>query len=638
MSWIPQDLSSLCAVHTSITNCSPSTFLFLKLIATLFGGSRDAEDEYLSGFGNFHNFHGAIEQEEFDFIVVGAGSAGCVLANRLTEIEKWNVLLLEAGGEEPEAADIPAFPPIMQGSSIDWQYLTQPSSTSCRSRTNGRCSWARGKAMGGSSTINYMIYMRGSPLDYDEWAAMGNTGWKYTDVLPYFIKSEDNRNLDRVEAYYHGVGGYLTVENFPYQDVNIRTIIDGFRELGLDEFDQNTERLIGTMLLQTTSRDGERLSSNGAFIRPIRNKRDNLTIRTRTYVTRIIIDPDTKVTLGVEYQDKHGNVKQAFARKEVLVSAGSINSPKLLMLSGIGPYEELSQHEIPVLKELSVGYNLHDHTTLDGLVFALSNKTSTDVDDEQRDSDVRYYQQTHRGPLSSTGPLQVNAFVQTLYANGDRPDVQYSFDSTNVGNYLEDVVLTAETNNQPLCYYNAITVRPILLNPISRGVIRLNNSDPVFGDPLIYANTFSERLDLLTITEGIKQALNLLRTSKLQDAGYQLVDIPLPSCSHHDFGSDDYWMCIATEYTTTLYHPVGTCKMGPKNDKDAVVDAKLRVYGIKNLRVIDASIMPNIIRGNTNAPTIMIAEKASDLIKNAWLKAEAHVYTAPYDVTEKNYK
>ncbi|GJQ80255.1 hypothetical protein Trydic_g23826 [Trypoxylus dichotomus] len=544
------------------------------------------------------------------------------------------VLLLEAGDEEPEVADVPAFAPLLQRSSVDWGYQTQPSPQSCRARRNGRCSWARGRVMGGSSTINYMIYMRGSPLDYDEWAGQGNPGWKYSDVLPYFIKSEDNRNLEYVSPPFHGTGGYQTVEQFPYQDANVNVILQGFRELGLEEFDMNSDRQIGTMLVQHTSRDGERLSTNAAFIRPIRNRRSNLEIRTKATVMKILIDPKTKVAYGVEYL-RNGRVQNAYAKKEVILSAGSINSPKILMLSGVGPSEQLQSLSITVLQDLSVGYNLHDHTTIDGVIFTLTNQTATTADDAQQRADIEFYRNTHQGRLSSNGPLQVNTMVQTKYAGAIRPDIQYSLDPISVSNFYADPILSQETRVTPLAYYDGLMVRPILLNPRSRGVVMLNMTDPIFGDPLIYANTFKERADLLTMVEGIKQSLNLLRTTSFQTAGVQLASTPLPGCAHLPFGSDDYWACISVEYTATIFHPVGTCKMGPRNDDNAVVDALLRVYGITNLRVIDSSIMPIAPRGNTNAPTIMIAEKGSDMIKERWLKTgDTFTILNQYDVTE----
>ncbi|XP_057651796.1 glucose dehydrogenase [FAD, quinone]-like [Diorhabda carinulata] len=626
LSWTPPDIFQPCSVHNNLTTCQSSTFLFLQLVANLFGYSPDEKNTYGFDF-SFTNFYNPFESEkaqveEFDFIVVGAGSAGCVVANRLSEIKEWRVLLLEAGGEEPVVADVPAFAPMLQGSSIDWQYETQPSPKSCLARDEGRCTWARGKVMGGSSTINYMIYMRGHPDDYDEWSLMGNHGWSYSHVLPYFKKSEDNRNHDseKIDPRYHGVGGYQTVEFFPYQDENTLGLVHSYYELGLPKIDQNTEDLLGTMLLQATAKDGERQSTNAAFIRPIRYKRTNLVVRSNAHVTRVLIDPKTKTAYGVEYHRK-GKLVQALAKKEVILSAGSINSPVILMLSGVGPAHHLEERGIKVIKDSAVGFNLQDHTTIDGVVFRLTNHTSTLVNEEQMKADTFYWKKTRLGPLASTGPLQANAFIQTKYEQSSkRPDIQISIDAVNTDNFFTDPILSYNTAILPLSYYSGMMARPILLNPKSRGRVLLNDTDPIHGTPLIFANTFFEKIDLLRIIDGVKRSLDLEHTSFFKHAGIELVRTPLPACKHVHFGTDEYWACIAMAYTTTIYHPVGTCKMGPHTDESAVVDPELRVHGIKSLRVIDASIMPKIVRGNTNAPTIMIGEKGSDLIKHSWLK------------------
>ncbi|VEN37541.1 unnamed protein product, partial [Callosobruchus maculatus] len=472
---------------------------------------------------------------------------------------------------------------------------------------------------GGSSVVNYLIYIRGHPADYDEWASLGNPGWEYKNILPYFIKSEDNNNPEKVNPYYHGSGGWQTIEYFPYQDQVTLGLVQAYQELGLKYVDQNSDTVIGTQLLQHTTRDGARLSANLAFIRPIRNKRPNLKIASNAQVTRVLINPNTKTAYGVEYVSQKGKLTRVLAKKEVILSAGAINSPIILMNSGVGPSDQLFPHGIPVLKELAVGYNLQDHTTIDGVVFSISNRSNTAVSNEQRNNDVYYWRDTRRGPLSSTGALQANAMVQTKYEeSADRPDIQYSLDATDVQNFFTDPILTYNTGVLPLSYYSGLTVRPILLPPASRGRILLNDTDPIFGEPVIHANTFFEEIDLLRLVEGVKQSLNLERTPTFKKLGMELVRMPLPACTHQQFGTDQYWACVAMSYTTTIFHPVGTCKMGPPNDPGAVVDHELKVYGIKNLRVVDASIMPKIVRGNTNAPVLMIAEKACDDIKKHW--------------------
>ncbi|XP_051160358.1 glucose dehydrogenase [FAD, quinone]-like [Leptopilina boulardi] len=557
--------------------------------------------------------------KEYDFIIVGAGSAGCVLANRLSEIHHWRILLLEAGIEEPKVADVPSFAGLLQGSNIDWMYRTQPEKKSCRSRISRGCNWARGKVMGGSSTLNYMIYIRGNSEDYDTWASLGNPGWSYKDVLYYFKKSEDNEDEEIVEKnpHYHGTGGYQTVEWFPYTDPNNLILIKGWEEIGYNNIDANAESQLGVLKLQSTSIHGLRQSTNGAFIRPIRQKRSNLIIETQAHVTRVIIDPKTKEATGVEYLDTvTGFTKVAMATKEVILSAGSINSPKILKLSGVGPANELKKHGIKIIYDSPVGYNLQDHVTMDGLVIDINNKSMTNI--EQMKNDVYQFLETHNGPLASTAAAQVGVFVQSKYEISFKaPDIQYTFDGNNIHDFLSND-MAAELKAVPLAYYDSINVKPILLYPRSRGFIQLNNTDPIWGAPLIYPRHYTEMPDLNIMIEGIRIAQRLFKTNVFMEHGWRMIDVPLQPCKHYTFDSDEYWACILMEYTATIFHPTSTCKMGPREDPEAVVDPRLRVYGVSKLRVVDASIMPIIVRGNTNAPTIMIAEKASDMIKEDW--------------------
>ncbi|XP_045454934.1 glucose dehydrogenase [FAD, quinone]-like [Melitaea cinxia] len=561
------------------------------------------------------------QAEEYDFIIVGAGSAGCVLANRLSEVKKWKVLLIEAGPEEPDVTMVPAFPPVLGRSSIDWNYRTQPEKLTCRSIRGQSCAWIRGKTMGGSSAVNYLVYMRGNKRDYDNWAELGNYGWSYREVLPYFKKSENNRDIESHDKYYHSVGGPLNVERFSYVDDATMMLVEAFKEKGVPIKDLTKEDNIGTDIGLSTSKDGRRVSANVAFIKPIRNVRPNLHIIVDTFVTKVIIDPITKIAQGVTYI-KDGLEHYVYAKKEVILSSGSINSPKILMLSGIGPKYHLESLNIPILADLNVGHNLQDHATTEALIISLSNKTSTLVNEEQLSSEVYGYKQQYpkkNGPLATTSTLNGIAFVRTKYEFDNVPDIQFHFDGRNVEEFYSDPATYLATNVLPLSFYNGLAARPLLLVPKSRGLILLNHTDPVFGPPLIYPRFFTVPGDLDVLIEGLRYAVSLEETEAFKRSGASYVKIPVEGCTEYIWGTFDYFACLLIEYTATIYHPVGTCKMGPKWDKDAVVDPMLRVYGIKKLRVIDSSIMPVIVRGNTNAPTIMIAEKASDIIKQHWL-------------------
>ncbi|XP_063371753.1 glucose dehydrogenase [FAD, quinone]-like isoform X1 [Cydia amplana] len=559
--------------------------------------------------------------EEYDFIIVGAGSAGCVLANRLSEVKKWKILLLEAGPEEPEVTSVPALAPVLAASSIDWGYRTQPEELTCLAQRGRTCSWTSGRVMGGSSAINYLVYMRGNRKDYDGWAALGNIGWSYKEVLPFFKKSESNQDIEAKDKTYHGVDGPLNVERFTFVDPNVAMLVKAFHETGLPLVDFNGQRQIGTMITQTTSRDGKRVSANKAFIRPIRNYRRNLTVKTNAQVTRVLIEPERKIAYGVNYIE---NItwRTAYATKEVILSAGALNSPKILMLSGIGPHEELKFLKIPIIKDLKVGYNLQDHVTTNAMLMELTSATSTMVSGTKLVEEINNYNSSYHnnGPLAATGPLHATAFIQTKYATGDKtvPDIQFHFDGRNKEEFYSDPTTYLETNTLPSAFYDSINVRPILLSPKSRGYLTLNKTNPVFGQPLIYPRFFTEEEDLKTLVAALRFAVQLEETAPFRHTGTRFIRKPVLACSEFNWGTDDYFACLFTRYTGTIYHPSGTCKMGPIYDEYAVVDPRLRVYGVKHLRVADASIMPNIVRGNTNAPVIMIGEKAAEMIKDEW--------------------
>lgn len=567
-------------------------------------------------------------RRQYDFIVIGAGSAGAVMASRLSEIHNWTVLLLEAGGDETEISDVPALAGFMQLSDLDWKYQTTPRGDRayCQAMIGDRCNWPRGKVLGGSSVLNAMVYVRGNRRDYDFWEAQGNPGWNFDNVLPYFKKSEDNRNPYLAHNPYHGKGGYLTVQEAPWRTPLSIAFIKAGQELGYENRDINGEEQTGFMLTQATIRRGSRCSTSKAFLRPVR-LRSNLHIAMHAHATRILIDKVTKRAYGVEFK-KYNKKYVIFARKEVILSAGAINSPQLLMLSGVGPADHLQEMNIPVISDLPVGNNLQDHVGLGGLTFVVNDPVTVTKSRFQTPAVAMEYVLNERGPMSFPG-IEGLAFVNSKYADpsGLWPDIQFHFGPSSVnsdgGEQIRKILNLRDgvynTVYKPLEKSETWTILPLLLRPKSSGWIRLRSKSP-FIQPSIEPNYFAHPEDVAVLVEGIKIAHNVSATAAFQRFGSRPHKIPLPGCRHLPFMSDEYWECCIRQFTFTIYHPTGTAKMGPDWDPTAVVDSRLRVYGISGLRVVDASIMPTIISGNPNAPVIMIGEKAADMVKEDWLQ------------------
>ncbi len=563
---------------------------------------------------------------EYDFIVVGSGSAGAAVAGRLSEERSWNVLLLEAGGLETEISDVPALAAYLQLGSMDWQYKTEPQpGRACLGLTNQRCNWPRGKVLGGSSVLNYMLYVRGNKRDYDNWAAEGNPGWSFKDVLPYFIKSEDNRNPYLAATPYHKAGGPLTIQESPWRTPLATTFIEAGVEMGYENRDGNGEHQTGFMIPQGTIRRGTRCSSAKAFLRPVR-KRRNLHIAMHSMVTKILIDPYTKRAYGVRFKRK-GKLWEVHARKEVILSAGALNSAHLLMLSGIGPSWHLQEHGINVIQDLPVGENLMDHYGTGAMVFTTTEPVSLVQSRYENIPAVIKYIMFGSGPLTILGGVEGLAWINTKFANRteDFPDIEFHFVSgtpgSDGGRQIRKVMGISDTLWQvfrPLAYRDGWSIFPMILRPKSKGAVRLKNANP-YVLPAVHAGYFTHPDDIKVLVEAVKFALALSQTEAFQSMGTRFWDrIPIPGCEYTELWSDEYWECIIRHYTITIYHYCGTAKMGPPHDPGSVVNHELKVYGVRGLRVIDASIMPHVPSGNTNAPVIMVGEKGADLVKQYW--------------------
>jgi choline dehydrogenase len=528
-------------------------------------------------------------QDTYDYVIIGAGSAGCVLANRLSEDRRVTVALLEAGGKDTNPwIHIPAgYFRTMFNPDVTWQYGAGP-----EPHLNGRIvPWPRGRVLGGSSSINGLLYVRGQARDYDVWRQLGNEGWSYRDVLPYFRRSEDQeRGADEL----HGAGGPLGVSDVRMQNPLCEAYIKAASEAGVPKTrDFNGKSQEGVGYYQLTTRDGRRASTAMSYLQPVKN-RPNLHIITHAEVHGVELDG--KRATGVKCRINGGEVRTIKAGREVLLSAGAIGSPQILELSGIGQSSVLKNAGVTVRHELpGVGENLQDHYQV-RFIYEMNQRHSlNDVWNSpwlKLMTGLEYA--TRRRGILTIGAGVVGIFAKTR-PELEEPDIQFHF-----------MPLSAERPGQGLHTFSGVTSSICVLRPDARGHQHITSSDPK-AQPAIMANYLAEESDRQATLEGMK----LARRISGQPAFKQYLTrevVPGP-----DVKTDDELLAVAKEKGATVFHPCGTCKMG--SDPKAVVDQRLRVHGISGLRVIDASIMPNMISGNTNAPTIMIAEKASDMIR-----------------------
>jgi len=527
--------------------------------------------------------------ETFDFIIIGAGSAGCVLADKLSASGEHSVCLLEAGKADKNwLIHLPiGIIALLQSHTLNWQFNSHQEKT----LNNREIFTPRGKTLGGSSSINAMLYVRGQQQDYDHWQSLGNTGWSFNDDLPYFKALE---NQERGADEFHGVGGALNVADSVSKPAINEDFIQSAVAAGYPEnIDFNGPSQEGVGYYQVTQKEGLRHSAAKAFLTPNLH-RSNLTVITQTQVEKVIVN--NNIATGVIYKHQ-GKVKQLIAKHEVIVSAGTINSPQLLMLSGIGPKDELEKHNIEVVHSLEgVGKNLQDH--VDVLNVAQHKRTELLAYRPQAiwwGAKEAWKFITKREGLLTTVIAETGGFIKSD-PTVTEPDLQLHFVPAAMDDHGR--------NHKLLCTYG-ISLHVCLLRPKSRGTVTLN-SNKITQHPRIQLNMLDHQDDIDTMIKGVRIAKKILSTPPLSSTHVNFI-FPDENCN-----SEQEIHQFLKEKCNTIYHPVGTCKMG--QDELSVVDEQLKVHGIKQLRVVDASIMPTLISGNTNAPTMMIAAKAADMI------------------------
>nr|XP_031847436.1 glucose dehydrogenase [FAD, quinone]-like [Nomia melanderi] len=540
----------------------------------------------------YQYFNNIVDLQIYDYIIVGAGTAGATISARLAEYG-YKILLLEAGGVPPPFLDIPLLAPLIQNSPYDWQYTTVPQQNACKGLINNLSRWPMGKVLGGTSRLNYMLYVRGHPTDYDEW-------------LPDFTEP--------ITQY----GGPMKVNNLKWHTLLSNTILKGLEELHQSIGNINKDLKIGFMKPQLSMENGSRWSTDKLLYKDFQNR---ITVITHAHVEKVLIESNRAVGVQFEALNK---VFQAIAKEGVIISAGAIGTPKILMLSGIGPRKHLEDLEINVIKDLPVGQHLVDHI-LTGIDLVTLNETvGLNMADTLNPISAMKYFLFGEGPWTSTGVEVLGTFHSSFKTNiTDVPDLQIMAMPLGVskdnGIVLRKAMgISDKVYNEyfaPLAYKNTVTIAPVLLHPKSTGEVKLHSTNPS-DPPLINPKYLTNKDDIALLVDGLQFVKKLVRTNAMKTLGASIYEKHFPGCEKEKFDSVKYWECYIQHLTLTSYHPAGTCRMGD------VVDQKFKVYGMRNLYVIDASVLPSLPSGNINAAVLMLAEKAAHTFKQT---AEFHL-------------